>query len=503
MNSLDLPPALLRNVSRLGWTEATSIQTACWEPIRAGRDVLGLARTGSGKTAAFLLPLGERLLRSDRRQTTRRERHRSGTRIEEIASARSRDATGPKVLVLCPTRELALQVAQDAMAFLNGTSVAVDCMHGKVALGPQISRLEEGIDLLVATPGRVQELLESGALDLASLHSVVLDEADRMLDMGLGPQVAAILSAAPPDRQTLLFSATMPPALAKLAEGILRNPVHLQIDPTGSVAGHVLQRFYRVENEQKVDTLLALLASEGHALAPAPSPTAAGSAANAQIPAGPDEDRGPRRGVLVFCRTRRRAHWIGAALIRHGIHVGYLHGDRSHAQRVRALEGFRAGRQRVLLATDVAARGLHVESVRTVVQYDLPADPAEYIHRIGRAAHGLEGRGGSGEAIALVSPQEEASLAAIVKMTGAAPELLPLPASVTAQPMKRLSSRIGGRIGGRVGAGANRKAARASAPVARDARAASRDQRRPSKKSRPIGKSQRPGGGVRRPAREE
>lgn len=317
-----------------------------------------------------------------------------------------------------------------------------------------------------------------------------------MLDMGLGPQVNAILATAPPDRQTLLFSATMPPALAGLAEGVLRDAVVLQIDPSGSVAGHVVQLAIRVADEQKVAALMALLASEDRRADSAPPRNNPPPVERVTEPGAPDGHATPkpREGVLVFCRTRRRAHWIGEALIRHGIHVGYLHGDRSHAQRVRALEGFRAGRQRVLLATDVAARGLHVESVRTVVQYDLPVDPAEHIHRVGRAAHGLEGRGGIGEAIALVSPREQAQWEAILAMTGASPTILALPHSVSVEGATRGASprralrhpvRTSGQTGGRrVGA---------SSP----ARADPRDQRRPSRKSKPIGKNQRPGGGVR------
>lgn len=422
-----------------------------------------------------------------------------------------------------------MQVAREAEALLNGTHISIACMHGKVALGPQVARLAEGVDLLVGTPGRVQELLDAGALNLDSLRALVLDEADRMLDLGLGAQVMSILAATPPDRQVLLFTATMPPKVAALAESILRQPVRLEIDPSGSIVEHVQQTAYRVEDRDRVELLLHLLrAGRDVALLPATAtaprerrPRASMSDVEDKAVSEPIEDAAWRDGVLVFCRTRRRAHWVGAALQRHGFVVGYLHGDRSHAQRVKALEGFRSRRLQVLLATDVAARGLHVESVRTVLQYDLPLDPAEYVHRVGRASHGLEGRGGKGHAVAFVGRSDLERWTVIAAMSGAPAVLLSPPAAVDIAPgpgamaaprqHRRASRATAPRAGDRPATTQSPESgprAQASGQTRRQRQGRTRDgrpeagntrQRRPKIRSSPLKPSQRPGRGARPP----
>ncbi len=392
----DLPLAavLCRNLDRLGYLEPTAIQAQLIAPALEGRDVLGIARTGSGKTAAFVLPVAESILRLG---VTGRNKRAAHTRT-------------PRAVVLCPTRELALQVAEEATQLLSGSQVVVFCVHGKVSLGPQQRALAEGVDLLVATPGRCRELLESSALDLSRVRHVVLDEADRMLDLGFEPQVRAIIDATPSDRQSLLLSATMPEAVARLAEDFLRHPIRIDADPANVAVAHVEQRLVTIDDALKVPLLLALLAG---ALPPAAAATEVGPDDQAE-PVPPPE----RQGVLVFCRTRRRAHWVGTALLRHGIKVGYLHGDRSHAQRQRALAAFSASKLRVLVATDVAARGLHVPAVQTVINYDIAIAPEEHIHRVGRAAHGLEGRGGSGQAITMLADEDRGHWGDITKLTG-------------------------------------------------------------------------------------
>lgn len=384
-----LSPALRRNLTRLGYHEPTPVQAQTFGPALEGRDLVAIARTGSGKTTAFILPIAEAMLR--------------GTSAARTAGSSAKpgraNATRPRALVLCPTRELAVQVAAEAEAIVSGSVLRVLCVHGKVALSPQVAALAEGVDLVVATPGRCQELLDSGALQLSRIRHVVLDEADRMLDLGFDPQVRSILGNVPTDRQTLLFSATMPSGVAQLAQELLRHALQLDVDPTTTAVGHVTQRLVRIQDELKVPLLRAVLAGM----------TVKGDGATSST---------ERTGVLVFCRTRRRAHWIGTALRRHGVDVGFLHGDRSHAQRERALARFSRGVHRVLVATDVAARGLHVPAVRTVVNYDVALAPEEHVHRIGRAAHGLEGRGGTGEAITFLAEDDRERWRAVVTASG-------------------------------------------------------------------------------------
>ncbi|MFK7960606.1 MAG: DEAD/DEAH box helicase, partial [Phycisphaerales bacterium] len=266
--------------------------------------------------------------------------------------------------VICPTRELAQQVAEVADMALRGTRHSAVCAYGKVSIGPQLSAIREGCDMIVGTPGRLRELIEEHGISLAHVRSVAIDEVDRMLDMGFLPQVTRILDRLSPERTSGVFTATMPKAVKQLTEQFLRRPILCEAGRHTHAADHVAQHLIEVANHDKVDLLLQLF-KLGHG-----------------------------KGTLVFCGTRRRVGWVATALERNGLRAGMLHGDRSQARRDAALGAFRAGELDVLVCTDVAARGLHVDRVRTVINYDVPNGVEEFVHRVGRAGHG----GGTGEA---------------------------------------------------------------------------------------------------------
>lgn len=347
-----LHPIIARNLSLMGYQQPRPIQERTRRPAVDGRDIIGLARTGMGKTAAFLAPVAHHLISEKPVQKPRK-------RIEPMARLRA--------LILCPTRELTQQVAEEARQIVQGSVLRVACAYGKVAITPQAQAIARGVDVLVATPGRVRELLGSAALSLAHVNHVVIDEADRMLDMGFLPQVKQILQMISDRRQMLLFTSTMPGEIEDLAREFLRDPVRVEVDPHTTPVEHVGQHLIPVDDGDKVELLLHLLETR------------------------------KLRGVLVFCRTKRRVGWVGNALRNNGIRTGMLHGDMSQAQRKKSFDRFANRELTVLVATDVAARGLHVPSVNFVVNYDLPNTPEEYIHRIGRAAHGA-GAGGSARA---------------------------------------------------------------------------------------------------------
>jgi ATP-dependent RNA helicase RhlE len=317
---------LLRAVSELGWTQPTPIQQKAILPARAGRDVVGIAQTGTGKTGAFLLPSLEKQLGHD----------------------------GLQMLILCPTRELAQQVAQDARELTKHTDLWVGEVVGGVPMGPQIRDLRAGFDVLVATPGRLLDHLERGNVHMRDLKTLVLDEADRMLDMGFRPQIEAILAQCPKKRQTLFFSATMPNGVHALALRILQDPEWVEATRPATVATGVEQAIYSVRPDRKPALLLHLLEQEHW-----------------------DQ-------VLVFTARKSGADTLVAQLVRAGVNVEVMHGDKDMRQRRRALEGFASGRVRVLVATDVAQRGLDVEGISHVVNYDVPQQPDDYVHRIGR-----------------------------------------------------------------------------------------------------------------------
>ncbi|MHC4925614.1 MAG: DEAD/DEAH box helicase, partial [Planctomycetota bacterium] len=321
--------------------------------ILQGRDLVASAETGSGKTAAFLLPIIQRLLENKNRGSTR-------------------------ALILVPTRELANQVRSVAIDLTVGTRIRCAAVYGGVGMGDQVRNLRKGTDIIVATPGRLLDHVGRGNVRFRDLQFLGLDEADRMLDMGFMPDIRRILDTLPGNRQTLLLSATIPPAIAKLAAEILDDPVRVRIGNPGraTVPTGITHSVYPVNTKRKSDLLKRLL------------------------------EKGSMSSVVVFCRTKHRADRLAKTLTAAGFSSGVMHGDRSQAQRERALASFRSGRKNVLVATDVAARGLDVDGVSHVVNFDFPRVPEDYIHRVGRTAR-AENRG---DAISLVAPEERNGL---------------------------------------------------------------------------------------------
>ena len=374
-SQLGLAAAQLRACESLGYTTATAIQAKAIPVILSGRDLIGCAETGTGKTAAFLLPIIQKL----------NERTRPGVRV----------------LVLAPTRELALQI-QESYADLNQAKdnrsvVAI----GGANIRTQIAALRRGATVLIATPGRLLDLTERRAVNLSTVEILVLDEADRMLDMGFLPAIRQVLAMLPSKRQTLLFSATMSSSLESLARSTMVQPELVEVSPRGRAAQMIEQTAYSVAQENKTALLLDLLERKS----------------------GQESlDK-----VLVFTRTRRGAERISHILQARNHRVNRIHADRTQPQRETALRQFRNGEARVLVATDIAARGLDVEAVSHVINYDVPAAPEDYVHRVGRTGRA----GNSGKAITIVAPVDESSMLAIERLTG--------------QPVKRIvAERFGG-----------------------------------------------------------
>ena len=355
---LDLDPALLRATRELGFTRPTPVQKDAIPPAQAGRDVLACAMTGSGKTAAFLLPIAQRLL------------------------AKRRGAT--RALVLTPTRELAAQIDAHLAELAVHTPITGAAVFGGVAMGPQEHAFRSGVDVIVATPGRLLDHFRHPYARLEHLEVLVLDEADRMLDMGFLPDIRRVLRHLPPRRQTLFFSATMPPPIVALAREMLRDPITVNLERKAAPAVGITHAVYPVAQELKATLLLALL------------------------------QRNDVPQALVFTRTKHRANRLAQFLARHRIPCERIHGNRSQAQRTQALAGFKAARFRVLVATDIAARGIDVEALSHVVNFDVPQVPEDYIHRVGRTARAEM----TGDAFTFVSPEEERDLGAIERAIG-------------------------------------------------------------------------------------
>ena len=353
-SSFNLDPSLLRGVAGLGFTEPTPIQRDGIPPALEGRDLLACAMTGSGKTAAFALPILQRLL-GKKRGTTR-------------------------ALVLAPTRELAAQIVEHFNDLGRHTGIKAAAVYGGVGMEPQQRALRSGADVIVACPGRLLDHFQYPYARLAGLEVLVLDEADRMLDMGFLPDIRRILKHLPPPAQTLFFSATLPPPIRELSRQMLRNPVALNVERPAAPATGVRQAIYQVRQEVKSALLLELLRRENAI-----------------------------QNALVFTRTKHRANRLAQFLVRQGIACERVHGNRSQAQRTEALAGFKNGRYRVLVATDIAARGIDVEGLSHVVNFDVPHVPEDYIHRVGRTARA----GATGEALTFVSPEETNELRAI------------------------------------------------------------------------------------------
>ncbi len=347
---LGLDPSILRALRELGFPRPTPIQRDAIPPAVAGRDVLACAMTGSGKTAAFVLPIVQRIMTKPRGVT--------------------------RALVLTPTRELAAQVDAHLSELAVHTPVRGAAVFGGVGMGPQEHAFRSGVDVIVATPGRLLDHFRHPYASLRGLEIVVLDEADRMLDMGFLPDIRRVLKHLPPRRQTLFFSATMPPAIVALARELLRDPVQVNLERRAAPAVGITQAVYPVPQELKSALLATLL------------------------------ERGDLKSVLVFTRTKHRANRLAQFLERARVSCERIHGNRSQAQRTQALAGFKAGRYRVLVATDIAARGIDVEALSHVVNFDVPSVPEDYIHRVGRTARAEA----TGDAFTFVAPNEVADL---------------------------------------------------------------------------------------------
>ena len=362
--SLKLAPPLLDALEADGYKNPTPIQAQAIPPALEPRDVLGIAQTGTGKTAAFALPILQRLLAGIPRGS-------------KLPTGRK-----PKALVLAPTRELAAQIAESFASYGRHTPIRFAVIFGGVGQGPQVRAIQQGIDILVATPGRLIDLLDQRLVSLAEIEFFVLDEADRMLDMGFIEPIRRIAKLLPTKRQTMLFSATMPKEIRHLADSLLNQPVTVTVTPVSSAVDRIDQKLYFVLKAQKTQMLVHLFDTL-------------------------DMDR-----TVVFTKTKHGADRLTRKLKAAGIHAEAIHGDKAQNQRVRALEAFRSGRSSVLVATDVAARGLDIDDITHVVNYDLPMEPEAYVHRIGRTARA----GKSGHAISFCDVEEKGLLKQVERL---------------------------------------------------------------------------------------
>jgi ATP-dependent RNA helicase RhlE len=359
-SDLGLSAELLRAVQTQGYGRPTAIQQQAIPPILAGLDVLASAQTGTGKTAGFMLPLLERL------------------RAEPAADKHRR----PSVLILTPTRELAQQVAESARAYGRHLAVKTTTIYGGVGIHPQIGALRRGVDIVVATPGRLLDHMQQRTIDLSGIRTLVLDEADRMLDMGFIRDIRRILANVPKRRQTLMFSATFSPEIRALADDFLHNPTEITATPRNTAVERVEQIVHRVDKSRKRELLSHRIGAENW------------------------------RQVLVFTRTKHGADRLARQLDQDGLRATAIHGRKTQSARTRSLADFKAGKIRVLVATDIAARGLDIERLPHVVNFELPEVPEDYLHRIGRTARAGE----RGQAVSLVSAEELKLLRAIERL---------------------------------------------------------------------------------------
>ncbi|MFV8749531.1 DEAD/DEAH box helicase [Nannocystaceae bacterium ST9] len=386
---LGLVPPLLRALEATGYEHPTPIQTAAIPPALAGRDILGCAQTGTGKTAAFVLPILQRL------------------------DAAAGDEAVLRALVITPTRELAAQIGESFATYGDQLDLWHAVIFGGVPDKPQIKELRKGIDALVATPGRLLDLMNRGEVDLTKLEVFVLDEADQMLDMGFLPDVRRIVAKLPKQRQTLFFSATMPDEIRKLAEGLLRDPVSVAVARVAEPIERIDQRLYFVDKNDKRRLLVDLLRRDGV------------------------------RRSLVFSRTKHGANRIAEWLDQAGIGSAAIHGNKSQAARTRALEAFRRGDLRVLVATDLAARGIDIDDITHVINFDLPNVPETYVHRIGRTARA----GASGVAWSFCDSEERGFLVDIERLIRRHIERIEDHAYPPSQPLPRETD-LAGKGGG-------------------------------------------------------
>src|SRR5437588_8024628 len=359
-NELGLSPELLQAITDAGYTTPTPIQEQAIPVVTQGRDVLGCARTGTGKTASFALPM-----------------------IDKLAAGRAR-ARMPRSLILEPTRELATQVEASFERYGKHHRLSTALLIGGESFGDQERKLDRGVDVLIASPGRLLDLFERGKILLSDVRILVIDEADRMLDMGFIPDVERIVGLLPKTRRTLFFSATMPPEIRRLADAFLKDPVGISVAPPASPAALVEQSLIVVAPEDKRDTLRHLIASEDV------------------------------KNALIFCNRKRDVDILQRSLSRHGFDAAALHGDMSQPKRTETLERFKAGEIRLLVASDVAARGLDIQGLSHVFCFDVPYHAEDYVHRIGRT-----GRAGlSGRSFTLAAPEDGKSVAAIQQLIG-------------------------------------------------------------------------------------
>ena len=360
-NELNLSAPVLRAVAQAGYESPSPIQAAAIPPVLAGRDLMGCAQTGTGKTAAFALPM-----------------------LDRLTASAPRKKGAIRALILTPTRELALQIGESFEAYGKYLTLRSTVIFGGVGQAPQVAALKKGVDILVACPGRLNDLVGQGLLDLSNIEIFVLDEADRMLDMGFVHDVKKVIAKLPRQRQNLMFSATMPKEIEQLAAGILHDPAFVKVDPVSSTVDRIQQSLYFVEKGNKKFLLPWLIKN----LRP--------EVVNA----------------LVFSRTKHGADKIAKDLNKQGIPAAAIHGNKSQTARVTALEDFKAGKTRVLVATDIAARGIDISELSHVFNYDLPEVPETYVHRIGRTARA----GADGTAVSFCAPEEKEYLAGIEKL---------------------------------------------------------------------------------------
>jgi ATP-dependent RNA helicase RhlE len=396
---MDLPKVLVNRLTDMGITDPTPIQKRAIPHALNGEDVMGLAQTGTGKTAAFGLPLVTLMLKYGRKPAH--------------GVVRS--------LILAPTRELAQQIAETLKALTENTPIKVAIVVGGVSINPQIKRLERGVDILVATPGRLLDLMDRKAVDLEECSFLVLDEADQMLDLGFIHALRKIAGVLPKDRQTMLFSATMPKQMNEIAQSYLSNPKRIEVSPPGKTADKVTQAIHFIAKAEKSKLLIELL--DGHR-----------------------EER-----AIVFGRTKHGSDKLSRLLEKAGYATAAVHGNKSQGQRERAIAAFKSGEVKVLVATDVAARGLDIPDVKHVYNYDLPNVPDAYVHRIGRTARA----GKDGAAIAFCAPDEMDEFRAIQKVIG---QQIPVasgrpwqPVEEEAKPARGKAPRRGGNRGGNRG----------------------------------------------------
>jgi superfamily II DNA/RNA helicase len=368
---LGLSATTLQAVADTGYTEATPIQASAIPVALAGRDVLGIAQTGTGKTAAFTLPM-----------------------IDRLGSGRAR-ARMPRALVLAPTRELADQVAENFAKYAKGTKLSWALLIGGVSMGDQVALLNKGVDVLIATPGRLLDLFERGKILLTGVEMMVIDEADRMLDMGFIPDIERIFKLTPPRRQTLFFSATMPPEITRLTTQFLKDPTRIEASRPAMTADTITQYLVRI---------------------PTSDPKAKRTALRALI------ERSEVKNGIVFCNRKSEVDIVAKSLKTHGFDAAPIHGDLDQSLRMKTLADFRAGDLKILVASDVAARGLDIPDVSHVFNYDVSHHADDYVHRIGRT--GRAGR--KGEAFMIVTPSDDKSLDKVLKLIKKAPEEMSL-----------------------------------------------------------------------------